>query len=41
MGRLKIHSLPAYMTFDRDRGGYAVRNPLSGKKQRFSLEQAQ
>jgi hypothetical protein len=30
---------PMYMTVDGDRGGYVVRNPLTGKKRRFVKEE--
>lgn len=35
MGRPKKNDYPPYMTVDGDRGGFAVRNPISGKKKRF------
>src|SRR5690606_34201655 len=35
MARLKRHPFPDYMTVDRDRGGFIVRNPITGKKKRF------
>jgi enterobacteria phage integrase len=37
VGRPKQHDFPSYMTVD-ERGGYYVRNPLTGKKRRFSDE---
>jgi enterobacteria phage integrase len=38
MARPKILGFPTYMTVDGDRGGYIVRNPLTGKKRRFLKE---
>jgi hypothetical protein len=39
MARPKINEdFPTYMTTDGDRGGYIVRNPISGKKRRFVKE---
>jgi integrase len=38
MARPKKNDYPAYMTADRSRGGYVVRNPLSGKRKRFRDE---
>ena len=37
VSRPKHHDFPLYMTVD-ERGGYYVRNPLTGKKKRFSDE---
>jgi len=34
----RIHDFPDYMTVDGDRGGFEVKNPLTGKKKRFSKE---
>jgi integrase len=41
MGRPKNNDYPAYMTVDGDRGGFVVRNPLSGKKKRYTAAQEQ
>lgn len=41
MGRPKKNDYPPYMTPDGDRGGFIVRNPLSGKKVRYTLAQEQ
>jgi integrase len=35
MGRPKIYDFPPFMTFDGDRGGFVVRNPITGKRKRF------
>lgn len=35
MARPKRHPFPDYMTVDGDRGGFIVRNPITGKKKRF------
>lgn len=35
VGRPKNNDYPAYMTTDGDRGGFLVRNPVTGKKKRF------
>lgn len=39
VGRPKNNDYPPYMTIDGDRGGFVVRNPINGKKKRFSFEQ--
>jgi hypothetical protein len=39
MARPREHDFPAYMTVDGDRGGFLVRNPLTGNKKRFADEQ--
>lgn len=40
MGRPRIHAhLPDYMYPDGDRGGFIVRNPITGKRKRFSASQ--
>jgi integrase len=36
VGRPKSNDYPPYMTPDGDRGGFIVRNPISGKKKRFT-----
>lgn len=36
MGRPKNNDYPPYMTVDGDRGGFVVRNPINGKKKRYS-----
>ena len=42
MGRPKNNDdLPDYMSPDCDRGGFVVRNPLTGKRKRFSKEDEQ
>jgi integrase len=41
VGRPKNNDYPAYMLPDGDRGGFIVRNPLNGKRKRFSIEQEQ
>lgn len=38
MARPRKHDFPDYMTVDGDRGGYLVRNPITGRKKRFSDE---
>jgi hypothetical protein len=35
VGRPKDKDYPPYMSFDAERGGFVVRNPLTGKKKRF------
>lgn len=39
VGRPKKNDFPPYMTADGDRGGFVVRNPVTGKKTRFSASQ--
>jgi len=39
VGRPKKNDYPTYMTVDGDRGGFIIRNPVTGKKKRFSAEQ--
>src|ERR1700753_771048 len=39
MSRKPSADYPDYMGPDGDRGGFFVRNPLNGKRQRFSREQ--
>lgn len=38
MARPKKNDFPPYMSPDGDRGGFVVRNPLTGKKKRFNDE---
>lgn len=39
MGRPKKTDYPPYMSTDGDRGGFVVRNPINGKKKRYSADQ--
>lgn len=39
MGRPKNNDFPDFMFPDGDRGGFIVRNPLTGKRKRFSKEE--
>lgn len=39
MARPKRHPYPDYMTVDGDRGGFIVRNPITGKRKRFRPDQ--
>lgn len=39
VGRKKNNDLPDYMGPDCDRGGFLVRNPLTGKRKRFARDQ--
>lgn len=39
MGRPKKTNYPPYMSHDGDRGGFVVRNPIDGRKKRFSAAQ--
>src|SRR5262245_46585431 len=41
VGRPKNNDFPPYMSVDGDRGGFAVRNPITGKKKRFPPDQEQ
>lgn len=36
MARPKRHPFPSFMTVDGDRGGFIVRNPVTGKRKRFA-----
>lgn len=39
MARPRRHPFPDYMTVDGDRGGFIVRNPITGKRKRFRADQ--
>lgn len=39
VGRPKNNDYPTYMSPDGDRGGFVVRNPITGKKKRFTVAQ--
>ena len=41
MGHKKDNDFPDYMGVDGDRGGFIVRNPLTGKRKRFAREDEQ